>query len=180
MAPRAADHRAGRGVARGPGRGRRVARRRRGPVRRRVRRVRGLDPAGVRRDRARPSGTPGRRWHPWWGSVGRLACARTYPWPWHCATTSMRARRWSRRARAARTASASAAAWVHLRMCMTCGHVGCCDSSPARHATAHWHEVGPPGGPLVRTGRGLVVVLRRRGRASRSTAPRRHRRTRRR
>ena len=30
--------------------------------------------------------------------------------------------------------------WVHLRLCMTCGHVGCCDSSPGRHATAHWHE----------------------------------------
>ena len=27
--------------------------------------------------------------------------------------------------------------WVHLRMCMTCGHVGCCDSSPNRHASAH-------------------------------------------
>jgi hypothetical protein len=27
--------------------------------------------------------------------------------------------------------------WVHLRMCQSCGHVGCCDSSPARHATAH-------------------------------------------
>jgi hypothetical protein len=27
--------------------------------------------------------------------------------------------------------------WVHLRMCMSCGHVGCCDSSPNRHATAH-------------------------------------------
>ncbi|MGL5816234.1 MAG: UBP-type zinc finger domain-containing protein [Phycicoccus sp.] len=27
--------------------------------------------------------------------------------------------------------------WVHLRMCRQCGHVGCCDSSPARHATAH-------------------------------------------
>ena len=27
--------------------------------------------------------------------------------------------------------------WVHLRMCRTCGHIGCCDSSPARHATAH-------------------------------------------
>lgn len=30
--------------------------------------------------------------------------------------------------------------WVHLRLCMTCGHVGCCDSSPNRHATAHWRE----------------------------------------
>lgn len=35
--------------------------------------------------------------------------------------------------------------WVHLRMCMACGHVGCCDSSPNQHATAHFrsheHEV---------------------------------------
>lgn len=29
--------------------------------------------------------------------------------------------------------------WVHLRMCMVCGHMGCCDSSPARHATKHFH-----------------------------------------
>jgi hypothetical protein len=27
--------------------------------------------------------------------------------------------------------------WVHLRVCRTCGHVGCCDSSPNRHATHH-------------------------------------------
>lgn len=27
--------------------------------------------------------------------------------------------------------------WVHLRECQACGHVGCCDNSPARHATAH-------------------------------------------
>lgn len=27
--------------------------------------------------------------------------------------------------------------WVHLRLCRTCGHVGCCDSSPRRHASAH-------------------------------------------
>jgi hypothetical protein len=27
--------------------------------------------------------------------------------------------------------------WVHLRMCQTCGHIGCCDSSPGRHATRH-------------------------------------------
>jgi len=31
--------------------------------------------------------------------------------------------------------------WVHLRLCMECGHVGCCDSSPQKHATAHFHEV---------------------------------------
>ena len=30
--------------------------------------------------------------------------------------------------------------WVHLRMCQQCGHVGCCDNSPNRHATAHYHE----------------------------------------
>jgi uncharacterized UBP type Zn finger protein len=34
--------------------------------------------------------------------------------------------------------------WVHLRMCLTCGHVGCCDSSPARHATAHYSVTGHP------------------------------------
>jgi hypothetical protein len=27
--------------------------------------------------------------------------------------------------------------WVHLRMCRNCGHIGCCDSSPNKHATAH-------------------------------------------
>lgn len=32
--------------------------------------------------------------------------------------------------------------WVHLRRCATCGHVGCCDTSPAQHATAHWQETG--------------------------------------
>jgi uncharacterized UBP type Zn finger protein len=30
------------------------------------------------------------------------------------------------------------ARWVHLRECLTCGHVACCDSSPNRHATAHF------------------------------------------
>lgn len=34
--------------------------------------------------------------------------------------------------------------WVHLRMCMSCGHVGCCDNSPNRHATAHFAEEGHP------------------------------------
>ncbi len=28
--------------------------------------------------------------------------------------------------------------WVHLRVCRHCGHVGCCDSSPGQHATAHY------------------------------------------
>lgn len=34
--------------------------------------------------------------------------------------------------------------WLHLRICLTCGHVGCCDSSPNRHATAHHHETTHP------------------------------------
>ena len=36
------------------------------------------------------------------------------------------------------------ARWVHLRMCLTCGHVGCCDSSPNRHATKHFHATNHP------------------------------------
>jgi uncharacterized UBP type Zn finger protein len=34
--------------------------------------------------------------------------------------------------------------WLHLRICLTCGHVGCCDDSPNRHATAHSHSSGHP------------------------------------
>lgn len=34
--------------------------------------------------------------------------------------------------------------WHHLRLCLTCGHVGCCDSSKNKHATAHFHETGHP------------------------------------
>ena len=34
--------------------------------------------------------------------------------------------------------------WCHLRICLACGHVGCCDSSPGRHATAHARENGHP------------------------------------
>src|SRR5437016_11455873 len=34
--------------------------------------------------------------------------------------------------------------WVHLRMCLTCGHVGCCDSSKNKHATKHFHATSHP------------------------------------
>ncbi|MFG2025906.1 UBP-type zinc finger domain-containing protein [Streptomyces sp. NPDC048825] len=34
--------------------------------------------------------------------------------------------------------------WVHLRRCAQCGHIGCCDSSPAKHATAHFTATGHP------------------------------------
>ena len=43
---------------------------------------------------------------------------------------------------------ASGGWWYHLRRCAACGHVGCCDSSPSQHATAHWRATGHP---LVRT-----------------------------
>ncbi len=34
--------------------------------------------------------------------------------------------------------------WVHLRICLVCGHVGCCESSPNQHALKHYHETGHP------------------------------------
>ncbi len=39
---------------------------------------------------------------------------------------------------------ASGARWVQLRMCLTCGHVGCCDSTKGKHATAHWEVTRHP------------------------------------
>ena len=34
--------------------------------------------------------------------------------------------------------------WLHLRLCLECGHVGCCDDSPNRHASAHARDTGHP------------------------------------
>lgn len=34
--------------------------------------------------------------------------------------------------------------WVHLRLCMECGHVGCCDDSKNKHATKHFHQIHHP------------------------------------
>jgi uncharacterized UBP type Zn finger protein len=34
--------------------------------------------------------------------------------------------------------------WVHLRMCTSCGHIGCCDESPNRHARAHFQRTSHP------------------------------------
>jgi uncharacterized UBP type Zn finger protein len=39
---------------------------------------------------------------------------------------------------------ASGGWWVHLRMCQSCGRIGCCDSSPNRHASAHARSSGHP------------------------------------
>jgi uncharacterized UBP type Zn finger protein len=43
---------------------------------------------------------------------------------------------------------ATGAPWCHLRICLTCGHVGCCDDSPNRHASAH---AASSGHPLIRS-----------------------------
>jgi len=51
--------------------------------------------------------------------------------------------------------------WVHLRECLICGHVGCCDSSKNKHATKHFHATKHP---IIQSfQRGLAVVLRRPG-----------------
>jgi Zn-finger in ubiquitin-hydrolases and other protein len=34
--------------------------------------------------------------------------------------------------------------WLHLRICLECGHVGCCDNSPRHHGAAHWEATGHP------------------------------------
>jgi uncharacterized UBP type Zn finger protein len=39
---------------------------------------------------------------------------------------------------------ASGSQWVHLRLCLRCGHVGCCDESPNRHATKHFRATQHP------------------------------------
>ena len=52
--------------------------------------------------------------------------------------------------------------WVHLRLCRTCGHVGCCDNSPNRHATAHFHATRHPDHRGLRSAGRLGLVLCRR------------------
>ena len=39
---------------------------------------------------------------------------------------------------------ASGGWWVHLRMCQSCGRIGCCDASPSRHASGHAHDTDHP------------------------------------
>jgi uncharacterized UBP type Zn finger protein len=39
---------------------------------------------------------------------------------------------------------ATGSRWVHLRLCLTCGKVGCCDNSPGKHATKHFHRTAHP------------------------------------
>ncbi len=49
--------------------------------------------------------------------------------------------------------------WVALRQCLECGNVGCCDSSPRRHATGHFRESQHPVMRVRRARRGLALVL---------------------
>jgi len=59
--------------------------------------------------------------------------------------------------------------WVHLRLCRTCGHVGCCDSSPNRHATKHFHKTRHPSAMSTRLQWILADVPRRKMGRSRAT-----------
>ena len=55
--------------------------------------------------------------------------------------------------------------WLNLRQCLICGRTGCCDSSPNRHASAHFEESGHPLMRSLEAGPGLVLVLRLQGNA---------------
>jgi uncharacterized UBP type Zn finger protein len=46
--------------------------------------------------------------------------------------------------------------WMHLRLCLSCGHVGCCDQSKNRHATRHYRETAHPLIRSIEPGEGWV------------------------
>jgi len=60
---------------------------------------------------------------------------------------------------------------VHLRMCLTCGEVGCCDSSPARHARRHHEQTGHPLIQSVEPGEHWVWCYRDRAYLSENPGP---------
>ena len=91
--------------------------------------------------------------------VLRAGPARRWTWKsrcWNGATTTSGAATHTDAAASSSTASAARPRrlrgvparrftdWVHLRLCLSCGHVGCCDSSPYQHATAHFDETEHP------------------------------------
>ena len=49
--------------------------------------------------------------------------------------------------------------WVHLRLCLICGHVGCCDSSKNKHATKHFQKVAHPLIRSIEPGEDWILVL---------------------
>jgi hypothetical protein len=64
---------------------------------------------------------------------------------------------------------ASGGWWFHLRRWARCGHIGCCDSSPSQHASAHAKSARPHRHKKFRARRGLVLRLRSRRRHGRSS-----------
>jgi uncharacterized UBP type Zn finger protein len=65
-------------------------------------------------------------------------------WPGQCAHASMIRPVRPRTPQGCEECLRTGSMWVHLRLCLTCGHVGCCDSSPGRHARRHAHVIGHP------------------------------------
>ena len=49
--------------------------------------------------------------------------------------------------------------WVHLRACLSCGRVGCCDESKNKHATKHYHETGHPLAQSIEPGEDWVYCF---------------------
>jgi uncharacterized UBP type Zn finger protein len=58
--------------------------------------------------------------------------------------TQVRVQQVQRPAAGCKACLAIGGTWLHLRVCLTCGEVGCCDSSPNRHATRHFRATGHP------------------------------------
>lgn len=59
-------------------------------------------------------------------------------------TSDMRAKRATRPTPGCKECLEIGGRWVHLRICLTCDHVGCCDNSPNKHATKHHHATKHP------------------------------------
>jgi uncharacterized UBP type Zn finger protein len=66
------------------------------------------------------------------------------PWPARCPHLSLIRPVVPRTPEGCEECLRTGSAWVHLRLCLTCGHVGCCDSSPGKHARLHAHAAGHP------------------------------------
>jgi uncharacterized UBP type Zn finger protein len=76
-------------------------------------------------------------------STIRFAAQRLLGWSRQCSHTD-RIRDVQRSSERCEQCIALGDTWVHLRMCMTCGQVGCCDSSKNKHAHRHADGVGHP------------------------------------
>jgi hypothetical protein len=62
----------------------------------------------------------------------------------HVDNANVKIRKVTRPAKGCEDCLAMGGRWVHLRECLTCGHIGCCDSSPNTHATKHFHATKHP------------------------------------